>query len=115
MKYHDQKANWGGKVLFVCLFVCLFVFSGSHFEIAVCHQLKQDRNLEAGAEAEAMEGAAYWLALMDCSACFLIAPRDTCPGVALPTGSWDPLHQSLTKKMSPRLACGPVLWRYFLN
>jgi len=36
-------------------------------------ELKQGRNLETGADAEAMEGAAYWLDLMVCSACFLIA------------------------------------------
>jgi hypothetical protein len=28
----------------------------------VIQELKQGRNLEAGADAEAMEGAAYWLA-----------------------------------------------------
>jgi hypothetical protein len=39
-----------------------------HIHIAVHHQRKlglkiaQGRNLEAGADAEAMEGAAYWLA-----------------------------------------------------
>jgi hypothetical protein len=49
-KYHDQKASWGGK--------CLFSL---HFHIGVHHQrksgqaLKQGRNLEAGADAEAME------------------------------------------------------------
>jgi hypothetical protein len=40
----------------------------TYFHIAVHHQrksgleLSQARNLEAGADAEAMEGAAYWLA-----------------------------------------------------
>ena len=49
-KHHDQKASWGGKGLL-----------GLHFSIAVHHQrkpeqeLKQGRNLEAGADAEAME------------------------------------------------------------
>ena len=40
MKHHDQKAGWGGK--------------GFHFH-AVVHQLKQGRNLKAGADAEATE------------------------------------------------------------
>ncbi|KAL6079812.1 hypothetical protein STEG23_033903, partial [Scotinomys teguina] len=51
MKHHDQKANWRGKRLF-----------GLHFQIIVYHwkkseqELKQDRNLEAGVDAEAMDG-----------------------------------------------------------
>jgi hypothetical protein len=48
-------------------------------------ELKQGRNLEAGTEAEAMEGPAYWLVSMACSACFLIEPRTTGLGVAPPT------------------------------
>jgi hypothetical protein len=50
-KHHDQKASWEGKGLL-----------GSHFHIVVHHgrksgqELKQGRNLEAGADAEAMEG-----------------------------------------------------------
>lgn len=30
---------------------------------------------------KAWTNAAYWLVLMDCSDCFLIASRSTCPGV----------------------------------
>ena len=33
-------------------------------------------------DAEAMEGAAYWLAHMACSACFLIDPMTMSPGMA---------------------------------
>jgi hypothetical protein len=49
-KHHDQKASLGGKSLF-----------GLYFHIAIHHQRKlgqeltQGRNLEAGADAEAME------------------------------------------------------------
>jgi hypothetical protein len=56
-KYHDQKASWRGKGLF-----------SLHFLVAIHHQRKtgqeftEGSNLEAGADAEAMEGAAYWLA-----------------------------------------------------
>ena len=57
MKHHDQKASWGEEGL-----------SGSHVHITVHHwrtsgqELTQGRNLEAGADAEILEGAAYWLA-----------------------------------------------------
>jgi hypothetical protein len=57
MKCHDQKESCGGKVLF-----------GLHFQTTTHHwqksgqELKQGWNLEAGTEAEAMDGAAYWLA-----------------------------------------------------
>jgi hypothetical protein len=56
------KATWGGKGLL-----------GLYFHITICHEwksgqeLKQSRNLEAGADAEVMEG--YWL--LACSACFI--------------------------------------------
>ena len=51
MKHHDQKASWERKR-----------FIQLHFHIAIYHQkksgqkLKQGRNLEAGADAEAKEG-----------------------------------------------------------
>ena len=54
MKYYDQKANWERKALFRL-----------HFHITVHQQrkteqdLKQGRNLKAGADAEVMESAAY--------------------------------------------------------
>ena len=59
-KHHEQKASWGGKGLF-----------GLHFHIIALHrrksgqELKQGRSLESGADAEAMEGAAYWLVPCD--------------------------------------------------
>ena len=64
-KHHGQKASWGGKGLF-----------GLHFQIIVHHwrksrqALKEEWNLEAGVDAETMEG---------CSACFLIKLRTTSP------------------------------------
>lgn len=45
----------------------------------------QGRNLEAGAEVEAIVGAAYRFAPHGLFSCFLIAPRTTSSGVALPT------------------------------
>jgi hypothetical protein len=62
VKHHDQKATWGGNDLF-----------GLGFPINVHHkrkseqELKQGRNLEAGADTEAMEACCLltfltWLA-----------------------------------------------------
>jgi hypothetical protein len=97
MEHHDQSK---------------LVWKGLPFHIAVHHQRKsgqeltQGRNLEAGADAEAMEGAAYLFALhgllsllsyrtkatspggvliihllsMACSACFLTEPRPPAQG-----------------------------------
>ena len=48
---------------------------------------------------------------MACSACFLIEPRTTSPGMAPPTRGWTCLHQSITKKMPYSW----ILWRHFLN
>jgi hypothetical protein len=91
MKHHDQKANWGRKSLFDLYF---------HIN---CSSLKearagtQRRNLEAGANAEAMEVECCLLA---CSACFLVEP--TSPEVTPPTMGWAFPCQSLIKKMSYR-------------
>lgn len=41
-----------------------------------------------------------------CSVCFLIPPRTTCPGVALPTVCWAFPHQLLTKKKPTDLPAG---------
>ena len=64
------------------------------------------RNLEAGAYAEALEGAAYWLA--PCGlACFLIELRTPCPGMAPATMVWALVHQFL-RKCSTARACGGI-------
>ena len=58
MKHYDQNQVGGEKV---------YLF-GLQFHMIIHHwrksgqELKQDRNLKAGAEVEAMVGAAYWLA-----------------------------------------------------
>ena len=51
------------------------------------------------------------LFLIACSACFLIQPRTTSPGMASPIMDWVPSHQSLRKKMPNSW----MLWRPFLN
>jgi hypothetical protein len=64
-----------------------------HFHMAVHHQrksgqeLKWGRNLEAGADAEAGCEGVLLTGLLPkvCSACSLIEPRTTSPGMAPPT------------------------------
>jgi hypothetical protein len=82
------KASCRGNTLF-----------GLHFYTVVCHrrksgqELKQDRVLEAGAEAEAMEGRCFTdLLPLACSACFLIAPRATITERAPFTVGWGLPH-----------------------
>jgi len=70
-------------------------------------ELKQDRNLEAGADAEAMEESC----LLACSACFLIEPRTISPGMAPCTMGWALPHQTLFKEVPYSW----ISWRYFLN
>ena len=59
IKHHDQKASWGGKGLFIWL----TLHSPSLEEVRTGTQTGQEPG--AGADAEAMEGAAYWLASRD--------------------------------------------------
>ena len=67
---HNKLKTWKGKDLFsLCFHISL------HHQRKSGQELKQGRTLPAGPDAEAMEGAAYWLALKSCSACFLKEPR----------------------------------------
>ena len=106
------KATWGEKGLF-----------GLHFHITIYHQrnqarLEQGRNLEVGADAEALGGGGVLLTglhLVACSACFLIEPRTICPGMA-PSKIREALpHHSLIKKLSYKLTCSLILRRHFLS
>lgn len=54
----------------------------------------QGRDLEVRTVTEAMEGDAYWLAVMACLAFFLTASRTTITGVTLPSVGWALSHQS---------------------
>ena len=105
MKHHDQ-CDLGVKG-----FKQLLIIEGS-----------QDRN-SSKAETWRQEpllqspwrGAAYGLFPLACSACLLIEPRTTSPGVVSPTMCWTLSHPSLIKKMSYKHVYSPVLWRRFLN
>ncbi|EDL77409.1 rCG25260 [Rattus norvegicus] len=80
---HMTKETWGGKGLF-----------SLYYHITICHQrksgqeLKQGRNLEAGADAETMEGCCLLACSCGLLICFLIEPRTTIPGMAPPTIDW---------------------------
>jgi hypothetical protein len=50
---------------------------------------------------------------MACSACFLIEPRTTSPGLAPPTMGWALPHQSIIKKIPYRLAYRLILMEAF--
>ena len=92
-KHHDQKKQVGEERVYSSYTsILLFINKGS-----------QDRNsIRAGTwrqeliDAEALEGLLTGLHLVACSACFLIAPRTTFPGMALPTMGWGP-PTSITK------------------
>jgi hypothetical protein len=84
----------------------LYVHIIVHYLRKLEQQLKQSRNLEAGADAEATKGDC----LLACSSYFLIEPRSTSPGMAPPTMGWALSCQSLIKKMFYKRAYSTVLW-----
>jgi hypothetical protein len=61
-KHHDQEASWGGKGL-----ISLYFHIAVHHQRKLGQELTLSRNLEAGADAEAMEGCC----LLDCFPGFL--------------------------------------------
>ena len=71
----------------------------------------QGRNLEPGADAEAMERHC----LLACSECFHIEPRTISPGVAPSSMDWALPQQSLIKRTHNRLAYSLILWEAFFS
>ena len=93
---------------------------GSHFHTQFSIEkartgLKQGRNLEAGADAEAMEGGAYWFASHGLLSLLSYRTQITNPGMATPTMCWALPHQSPVKKMPHRIACSLIVRRDFLG
>ena len=110
MTKHWPKANFEERLFSFCF--CIIV----HNQGKSGQELKQGRNLEAGADAEAMDGCC----LLACSPWFAQSAFLYHPGP--PAQGWHhsqragPLsHQPLTKKMAYRLAYSPILERHFLN
>ena len=103
------KATWEGKGVFPLQF-CVTV----HHQKWVGQELKQGGNLEAGADAAAMEGCCLLLP-MACSVCFLTEPRTASPEIRPPTMGWALPHPSLIMKMPYRLAYSPSHGGIFLT
>jgi hypothetical protein len=84
MKHNDQKQVGEERACLGYTSIAQFTTEGN-----------QDRNLEAGADAEATEEFCF----LACSSCFLTELRTTSPGVVPPTMGCPSPHQSLIKKM----------------
>jgi hypothetical protein len=76
---------------------------------------KQGRNLETGAGAEAMQGAASWLVPHGSLRLLPYRTQNHKPRLSSPTMLLALSHQSLIKKISYRVVYGPNVWRHFLN
>lgn len=103
MKHHKQS-NLSRKGFFIWFMLphhCSSI-EGSPEE------LKEGRNLKAGADDPRRPWEECWLALHDLVS-FLIETKTTRPEVAPSTRVWAFCHGSLIKKMSYRLACS---WSY---
>jgi hypothetical protein len=85
-KHHDQKEVGEERVYLAYAIV--------YHQTQSMQKLKQGRRLEAGPDAETMDG--YYV--LACSVCFLIKPKTTSPGMILPTAGRAQPHQSLIKK-----------------
>jgi hypothetical protein len=102
MKHHGQKQVVEESVY-------LAYTSTSLKDIRTSEQeLQQGRNLEAGADAEVMEGAASWLAVMPLHS--LPSYRTEAPQArdSPPTMGWKLFCQSLIKKMPTDQSKGGV-------
>ena len=66
----------------------LLYHSTVHHQRKSGQELKYRRNLEAGADAEAVRGMLLLDPSWFCSACFLAEPRTTSLEMALPTMGW---------------------------
>lgn len=93
IKRHNQEQLWKERL----------------FYLTVCNPLS--REVQAGTWRQGQMQRHGDVLLTDwypmaCSACFLIAPRTTCPGVTLP-------HQSSTKKMHHSFSTRPIWSGHF--
>ena len=98
------KATWGGKGSF-----------GWCFHTTVPHPkksrqtLKQCRNLETGADAEAVEGAAYRLAPHSLLSLLSFRTQNNQSMGGTIHNGMDPPNHSLIKKMPNKFACNWIL------
>ena len=66
MKHHDQKQLVGGKGLFIYTSTSLFIVEENQSRISIRVGIWRQELMQ-----RLWRGAAHWLALMACSACFL--------------------------------------------
>ena len=104
-----MKATWGGKGLFHSLFHTII----EHWK-QLDQELKLGRNLEAGADAEAMEGCCLFNCLSGLLQPAFLHHRTTCQGNPLLAVGLALPHQPLIKKMPHRIAYRP-LWDNYLK
>ena len=104
-KNRDQEANWGRK---------------GFIDLTLPYCRSGWESSPAGTWGQELmhrpwRGVAYWLAPHGCSACFLIEPRTTSPGMTVPTMGWALPHQSLIRKCPICLPSACILWSHFLS
>ena len=80
------QASWGGEGLFSLRF-----HNTVHHQKKSEEEIKQGKDLEAGADAKARRGAAYWLVPHG----LLTLPSYRNPGMAPPTVVWALPYQSI--------------------
>ena len=98
------KATWGGKG-----------YISLNSQVILHHWGKSSRNSRQEVMQKPWRNSVSCLLPIACSACFLLAPRTTCPGVATPTVGWALPDPPLIKKMHHRLAQKPIWCRHFVN
>lgn len=96
-KHHDQKQPQEERVYFT------FPYHSSSLEAKAGIQMGQELGIRSWSMHGPWRNVACWLALMACSACFMVEPRITSPGMALSTVGWAFFHQSLMKRMPFKL------------
>ena len=82
---------------------------GLHFISYSIIEGSQGRNLETGADAESMEGAAYWLDPYGLLSLLSYRTWDHQPKEAPPTMSLSLPRQSVIKKIFYRVTYNPIL------
>lgn len=116
------------KVLSLCIFLnaipsqfffthlrSTFADSFLYFSSLRKVRAEQDRNLEAGGDAETMEMCCFLAWSHRLPSPLSNSIRTTNPWVSPPPVTWAHLHQPLNKKMPHRVAHNTMQWGNFLN
>ena len=95
VKHGDQKQVGEERIYLTCVSTSQFILKGHQDRNS-----KQGRNLEAGADAEAMEECCLLACLLACSLCCPAEHRITSPEIVPPTMGWAFLQQLLIENVS---------------